>query len=112
MSRLIVVKSDQKLLIRTVNVEEKTAWKDGRLVFRNTSLDEVIKRLSRRYNVDIVMHRKTDIDYKCRASFSTESVTQILDYLKLVAPIDWKIAETEQLKDSSYPRQRIDIWLK
>ena len=24
----------------------------------------------------------------------------------------WKIAETEQLKDSSYPRQRIDIWLK
>lgn len=105
-------KSDQKLLIRTVNVEEKTAWKDGRLVFRNTSLDEVIKRLSRRYNVDIVMHRKTDIDYKCRASFSTESVTQILDYLKLVAPIDWKIVETEQLKDSSYPRQRIDIWLK
>lgn len=105
-------KSDQKLLIHTVNVDEKIAWKDGYLIFRNTPLDEVVKQLSRRYNVDIVMHKKTDIDYKCRASFSTESITQILDYLKLVAPMEWKVADTRQLQDSSYPRQRIDIWLK
>ncbi|MBB4621246.1 FecR family protein [Parabacteroides faecis] len=105
-------RSNQKLSIRPVNVDEKTAWKDGRLIFRNTSLDEVVKQLSRRYNVDIVMHKRTNIDYKCRASFSTESITQILDYLKLVAPMKWKIAETKQLLDSTYPRQRIDIWLK
>lgn len=105
-------KSNKKILIRTVNVDEKIAWKDGYLIFRNTPLDEVIKQLSRRYNVDIVMHKKTDIDYKCRASFSTESINQILDYLKLVAPMEWKIVEAKQLQDSSYPRQRIDIWLK
>ena len=29
------------------------------------------------------MHRKTDIDYKCRASFSTESVTQILGLFEI-----------------------------
>lgn len=105
-------KTERKMIVRTVNVDEKIAWKDGRLIFRNTSLDEVLKQLSRRYNIDIVMHKETNVDYKCRATFSTESITQILDYLKLVAPIEWKIAETKQLQDSSYARQRIDIWLK
>lgn len=105
-------KSERKLMVRSVNVDEKIAWKDGYLIFRNTSLDDVIKQLSRRYNIDIVLHKKSNIDYKCRASFSTESITQILDYLKLVAPIKWKIAETKQLQDASYPRQRIDIWLR
>lgn len=105
-------KSERRLIVRPVNVDEKIAWKDGRLIFRNTSLDDVVKQLSRRYNMDIVLHKESDIDYKCRASFSTESITQILDYLKLVAPIEWKIAETKQLQDTSYPRQRIDIWLR
>lgn len=105
-------KSERRLIIRSVNVDEKIAWKDGRLIFRNTSLDDVVKLLSRRYNMDIVLHKESDIDYKCRASFSSESITQILDYLKLVAPIEWKIAETKQLQDTSYPRQRIDIWLR
>lgn len=105
-------KSERRLIVRTVNVDEKIAWKDGYLIFRNTSLDDVIKQLSRRYNMDIVLHKKSDIDYKCRASFSTESITQILDYLKLVAPIEWQITKRKQSQDASYPRQRIDIWVR
>ena len=37
-----------------VDVSEKTAWKDGKLIFRNTSLDEMLKRLSRHFNVDFI----------------------------------------------------------
>lgn len=39
--------------IREVNAEAYTAWRDGRLVFEDESLEEILNRLSRWYNVDV-----------------------------------------------------------
>ena len=105
-------KEDGHFTISVANIEEKTAWKEGKLVFRNATLEEVVKILSRRYNVDIVLHRENQKDYKFRATFSSESITQILDYLRMAAPISWSFADMKQQQDYTYPRQRIDVWLK
>lgn len=105
-------KKNQDFTVSPVNIEEKTAWKEGKLVFRNATLEEVLKKLSRRYNMDLVLHRENQKSYKFRATFSSENITQILDYLRLAAPITWSFAETKQQQDYTYPRQRIDIWLK
>jgi ferric-dicitrate binding protein FerR (iron transport regulator) len=105
-------KDSEKLYTKKINTYLKTSWKDGRLIFRNATLEEVIKSLSRRYNVDIVLHKQTKKTYKFRASFTNETITQILNYLKLAAPIEWKITETGQKEDASYGQQRIDLWLK
>ena len=105
-------KKDGHFTSSSVSVEEKTAWKDGKLVFRNATLEEVVKKLSRRYNIDIVLHRESQKDYKFRATFSSENITQILDYLRMAAPISWSFADLKQQQDYTYPRQRIDVWLK
>ena len=105
-------KEDGHFTTSVANIEEKTAWKEGKLVFRNATLEEVVKKLSRRYNVDIVLHRENQKDYKFRATFSSESITQILDYLRMAAPISWSFADMKQQQDYTYPRQRIDVWLK
>lgn len=99
-------------VISKIQVDEKIAWKDGKLIFRNSTLEDVLKVLSRRYNLDIILHRETSTDYKFRASFSNETITQILNYLKLAAPIEWSFNELEQNEDSSYTRQKIDLWLR
>ncbi|WP_292265414.1 FecR family protein [Butyricimonas sp.] len=39
--------------IREVNPATYTAWRDGRLVFENEGLEEILNRLSRWYNVDV-----------------------------------------------------------
>ena len=39
--------------IRAVNTSAYTAWRDGRLVFEDESLEEILNRLSRWYNVDV-----------------------------------------------------------
>ncbi|MDR1980996.1 MAG: DUF4974 domain-containing protein [Tannerellaceae bacterium] len=105
-------KDNKKIAITKVRIDEKTSWKDGKLIFRNATLEEVIKSLSRRYNVDIVLHKETKKTYKFRASFSNETITQVLNYIKLAAPIEWSITETRQRTDSTYELQRIDIRLK
>jgi transmembrane sensor len=105
-------KETGKFTVSSVNLEEKIGWKDGRLVFRNTPLDVVLKKLSKRYNVDIVLHKTSNKEYKYRAAFTTETVEQILNYLKLTAPIEWTVKGLEQNNDATFARGRIDVYQK
>ncbi len=103
-------KATGQLTVAVANLDEKTGWKDGRLVFRGTPLEKVLQKLSKRYNVDIVLHKKDDTDYKYRATFTTETIEQILNYLKLTAPIEWSIQAPEQAEDETFLRGRIDVY--
>lgn len=47
------VLSDRHLSVREVNVREVTAWKDGRFVFSNITLEEIGRQLERWYDVQI-----------------------------------------------------------
>lgn len=105
-------KNSGRMNISSVNIEEKTAWRNGQLIFRNKTIDEVAKVLSRRYNVDIVLHKESTKEYRFRATFTNETITQILDYMKLAAPIEWSFAPAKQLPDSKYEKQKIEIWIK
>lgn len=105
-------KESGQTTVSKIYAYERTSWKDGRLVFRNTPLEDVIRRLSRQYNVDIILHKESLVDYKFRAAFSGETITEILDYLKLVAPLEWYMHEPKQQGDTTFERKKIDIWLK
>lgn len=83
-------RSNRDAFIKTVKPYEKTAWKDGKTIFRDTPLPEVFRRLSRIYNVDIEFINKSGKDYNYRATFTHENIYQILDYLKMTAPLEWE----------------------
>lgn len=99
--------------IKQVNLYETTAWKDGKIVFRNTSLEDVFKILSRKFNVDIVVHNNhTKQQYKFWATFTSETIYQIFSYLEDAAPIKWKVNSLKQNNDTTFAKQQIDVWLK
>jgi ferric-dicitrate binding protein FerR (iron transport regulator) len=102
----------RQIAFRKVRTDEKTAWKNGRLLFRNTPLQEVVKKLARRYNVDIELQGDTSKVHHFRATFTTETITQALDYMKMAAPLEWRFAAARQQEDFSYTRQQIIITLK
>lgn len=92
-----------------VDIYEKTAWKEGKLIFRNTSLEEVFKRLEKHFNVDIQFNNYADKEYKYRATFRNETITQILDYLSQSASLKWKIEDSKQQTDGSFTKNKIII---
>ncbi|MDR2680393.1 MAG: DUF4974 domain-containing protein [Tannerella sp.] len=110
MLRLTV--DDNRIARSAVRTDEKTAWKDGKIIFRNTPVEEVMKQLSRRYNVDITLHNPRQKSYLIRATFSSETIEQILDYLKLAEPVEWSRVKTEQNGDSTFNRQQIHVTVK
>ncbi len=103
--------STGKVSKSAVDIYEKIAWKDGKLIFRNTSLKDVLKRLSRHFNVDIEFKNLSGKDYKYRATFTREDLNQILDYLSKSAAIKWTSEEPVQQKDDTFTKKKVIVTL-
>lgn len=104
-----------RLEIQEVGLQEKLAWKDGKIIFRNAPLDKVFTQLSRRYNVDIVLHDEQRLleQYSSRrVTFTNETIQQIFSYLEIAAPLEWQVAPLKQNSDSTFAKQRIDVRFK
>lgn len=107
--RLLFDKKALQFTKSEVDVSEKTAWKDGKLIFRDTSLDEMLKRLSRHFNVDIHFNNKSGKDYKFRATFRNESLFTILDYLGKSVPLKWRVEEPVQRPDGTFTKKKVIV---
>jgi transmembrane sensor len=98
--------------IQNVDVEKYTAWKDGKLVFREDPFAEVVESLNRWYNVNIVIKDKILMTYKYVATFEDETLYEILRLLRISAPIDYKILERKQLEDGTFEKRTIELYYK
>lgn len=100
--------------VRKVSLLEKLAWKDGKIIFRNAPLNEVLEQLSRRYNIDIVLHddHNQSGKYLSRVTFSDETIQQIFSYLEIAAPIKWQLSSLRLNNDSTLVKQQIDVWIE
>lgn len=93
----------------SVDVDEKVAWKEGELIFRNASMDEIFKRLERRFNVLIEYHNHHGKDYRYRATFRNESLTQILEYLEKSASMKWRIENIKTSSENSNKQKKVVV---
>ncbi|WP_163718674.1 FecR family protein [Mangrovibacterium lignilyticum] len=104
-------KSDGDFTKLAVNVDDFTAWRDGRLVFNKTPLSRVVSNLGRSYNVDVELVGAGVSNYRYTATFTDESIYQVLELLKLTAPIDYSITSRESIGDGTqFSKQKIKIW--
>lgn len=78
-------------LKQEVDVLPAIIWKDGVLLFDNTHMPEVIKKLERWYCVYIIPQDPKIMEMRFTASFESESLTQVLQLLKITSKIDYHI---------------------
>lgn len=77
--------------LEQVNTAYETAWIDGRLMFKNCPLPEVLKKLSHFYNVRFDLKDPIIETYCFTGTFKNKQLPQVLDYLKISSKIDYKI---------------------
>lgn len=73
-----------------VETDIHTSWTEGRLIFRKEYLPKMVHRLERWYNVKIELDndkRLEDIHYT--ATIEMESFSEVLNLLKVTAPVDY-----------------------
>ena len=102
-------KNSDKIISSIGDVEKYVSWKDGKLIFKNESIVEITKRLSRWYNVDFDFKDSDASEYTYTATFVDETLFQILDLMKIATPINYKTVARKKLPDGTYTKQHIII---
>ena len=89
--------------IKTVNVQQNTAWVNGELVFDNTPMPEIVKQLERWYGVHVHIVDPDVLNYRLTATFTTESITRILDLIRFSSMLEYDINGTEVFIRKEHP---------
>lgn len=93
------------------DVEKYISWINDKLIFRDDPLEEILKSLSRWYNVDIVVNdpegRFRNLPFTM--TIGNENLPQILEYLKHAAPLIINKVKLVSQDNRSIKRQKYII---
>lgn len=111
----VVLKPGQKVVYDSANGatrlyetsgETETSWKDGKIIFNNTSLEDALHILGKRYNV-VFTQTNAHLDDSFTGTFTNQRLERILEYFKLSSNIRWRYIDG---KDVSQQKTHIEIY--
>ena len=85
-------KAENNIEVVPVNTKLYTSWIDGKTVFRNESIDNLILKLERLYNVSIINNNQnlSNKFFNATIFVENETIEDVLMYLKEVYKIDYQ----------------------
>jgi ferric-dicitrate binding protein FerR (iron transport regulator) len=101
-----------KYTLETGNTLKYTAWKDGLLVFKNDNVEDIARKLARWYNIDVEITNQKIKEYPFTATFTDETLPQVLELLSLATPVSYQLILSKKLHDGSFSKQKVIIGLK
>ncbi|MGV8094532.1 MAG: FecR family protein [Mangrovibacterium sp.] len=96
--------------IQSGNSSDKLSWVDGKLIFKYESFDEVIRKLNRWYNANIVIKDTLLESYIYYGAFQDETLDEVLKLLQYTAPISYKDFEREKKQDGTFEKRKVEIY--
>jgi len=114
--KLTVMKPNEQL---TLNIEKQTitkneveasqysTWKEGKLVFRNEDMQQVARRLSRWYNVDVIIDDRMLEAYTFHATFVDEPLDEVLKLLSITTPLRFEEEKRESNQQGVFQKRKI-----
>lgn len=94
--RAVVDLENQTVKTISVNVEPDIAWKDGKIIFNNTSLEDALKILSKRFNVEFIINNPKLKEYSFSGTFVHQRLDRILEHFKISSNIKSRYTITEE----------------
>ena len=94
--------------IEKVDVQYETAWIEGRLIFKNTVLPDVLKKLSYFYNVKFDVKNEDIKKYRFTGTFDNKQLFQVLDYFQISSDIRYQITQVTE-DDSKSVQQTVVV---
>jgi transmembrane sensor len=74
-----------------VDPQPIVAWKDNRLILKGEELSSLVIKLERKYDVSFVFASEKLKAFRFSGTLENETLTQVLDVIKLSAPLEYKL---------------------
>lgn len=105
--KLVYNNKTSKAKLTKTNGEAETAWKYGKIIFDNTPFNEVLRMLSKRFNVDFVVKNEKYRKDSFTGTFSTQRLEQVLDVFSISSKIKWRYIPTDKTEEK---RSKIEVY--
>lgn len=93
--KIYIAKIDKKInLTEPIEILPTIGWKDGWLIFDETPMDEVLRKLERWHGIQFVVEDKEVLKQRFTARFKEESISQILEMMNKVSLISYELHDT------------------
>ena len=102
----------KQTIVESGNTEKYVAWKNGLLIFKNDPVDDIAKKLAKWYNVEVEITNEKAKGYTCTATFTDETLAQVLELMTLPTPVKFNLKPREKAADGSFVKQKVLIGLK
>jgi ferric-dicitrate binding protein FerR (iron transport regulator) len=103
----IFQKSNNKISTRTIGDDRYFSWKEGKLMFNKEPITEVVKKLSRWFNVDIQIKDPELLKLTYTATFVNETLPQVMELLTLMSPISYSISDRKEISSGTFSKRKI-----
>ncbi|MBX2901317.1 MAG: DUF4974 domain-containing protein [Cyclobacteriaceae bacterium] len=89
-------KTSKKLMLQNqVSTERYTSWREGKLIFEDESLADIVRALERWYNVKIRIENSATVGCRYSAKIDNKTLEEVLELFKAAESIDYEIQGTE-----------------
>lgn len=105
--KLVYAVNAKDIDLRNVNVDVETAWKDGKLIFRKTPFEDILKMLGRRYNVKFILKNEALKKHSFTGEFMGQYLPRVLEKFSLSSDITFKFVENA---DANEEKQIVEVY--
>ena len=105
----IFITKTNKVIIRDVAPEINTAWKENKLRLIETPFEEALRKIARKYNVIFEIRDRDLLELKYTATFIDEPIEDVMQMLKTISPITYKIYNRTTINDKQYLKPKIIV---
>jgi transmembrane sensor len=108
--QIVYFSKKDEATIKSVIPETYTSWKENKLRFIDTPFEEVLRKLGRRYNVVFEVRNTDLLELRYTATFIDESIEEVMQMLKTISPISYKIYNRTTIDDNQYLKPKIIVY--
>lgn len=97
--RLVYDLNNRKSEVKKVSVAQYIAWKDGKIIFEDTNLKDVLSMLSRHFNVDFTVKNPSFYSNSYTGKFEGERLEEILMLIHKSSNIRYELKQQDPWND-------------
>lgn len=87
-----VGETSTSFVVTNFDIEEVLSWKDSTLVFKNTPLNEVAKKLERWFGVEVIFLNQAIKNCQITGNFKNETLVNILESIAYTSELKYELA--------------------
>lgn len=108
--KMVFTKETKKLYHKDTYCPTDMSWKEGKIVLRDTPLEDVLWMLTKRFNVNFTVQNPLFNDYSFTGTFNDQQLSVILDHFTISSKIRYKIEIPKTSENNEIESTRITLY--